>query len=230
MGEKFTSKCHWCMLKFNGDIYASFGLVLPRLDLGRFNIQDALLLELCREYYNEHHKVPKFDDKIGIIRIGKIVSAMRCEVGNTKSDVLIELENIFELNPTDQDIIDLSKEFHSRYHRIPYENELYKSKRLGKVVHGVRCGKIQASEYLKSELEKIFGTYRIRHIQVDTDTKIKLLTEYFKKYNYMPKHKEKYGGVPLGSYLHSARKGRGDVRFINFIRDTYGCKINSDNS
>ena len=116
-------------------------------------------IELCKEFYNEHKRLPKAKEDYKDFKIGKFIDSLKH--GNNKH-LKEEVENIFntkiESNKliNDDVKIELCKEFYNEHKRLPKSKEKYKDFNIGRFIDHLKegCNK----KHLKEEIEKIFNT------------------------------------------------------------------------
>ena len=167
-------------------------------------------LELCKEFYNEYKRLPKRNDTYKDFNIGSFISCLK---QGKNSHLKEEIENIFntkiEANEqcSDNEKIELCKEFYNEYKRLPKMNERYKDFNIGYFINRLKKG---YTSHLKEEVEKIFNT----KIEVakklnlkDDNEKLELCKEFYNEYKRLPKDKEKYKDFNIGSFINRLKKG-----------------------
>ena len=145
-------------------------------------INDNEKIELCKEFYNEYKRLPTSTEKYKDFNIGNFISNLK---QGKNSHLKEEIENIFntkiEANKqlSDNEKIELCKDFYNKYKRLPTKRENYKDFKIGIFIDGLKKGK---NSHLKEEIENIFhAKIEAKHIDLkDDNEKIELCKEFYK--------------------------------------------------
>ena len=167
-------------------------------------------LELCKEFYNENKRLPKSNDTYKDFNIGQFVNNLkRGQCSHLKEEV----ENIFntkiEFNKkiSDNEKLDLCKEFYNENKRLPKKNDTYKDFNIGKFIANLKQG---MNSQLKEEVENIFNTKievaKKLNLKDDTE-KIELCKSFYNEYKRLPISTEKYKDFNIGSFIHHLKQG-----------------------
>ena len=177
----------------------------------KFNLKDDNeKLKLCKEFYNEYKRLPILREKYKDFNIG---SFMYCLKQGKNSHLKEEVENIFNTkievtkNISDNEKLELCKEFYNEYKRLPILREKYKDFNIGSFIDNLKHGQ---NSHLKEEVENIFNT----KIEVnrklnlkDDNEKLKLCKEFYNEYKRIPKQHEIYKDFKIGSFMYCLKYG-----------------------
>ena len=175
-------------------------------------INDTDKLELCKEYYNEHKKLPQINLFLKNFMIGEFIDSLKY---GFNSHLKEEVENIFNINiesnmnilKDDNEKLELCKEFYTKYKRLPKSNETYKDFKIGYFIESLK----HCNSHLKEDVENIFNT----KIEVnrkfnlkDDNEKLKLCKEFYNEYKRLPILREKYKDFNIGSFIDNLKHGQ----------------------
>ena len=100
----------------------------------------------------------------------------------------------------------LLAEFYKKYKRVPKLREEYQGVKIGSFFYNVKKGYTKIDEQDKEILENTGCDIFFKNIRERTKhQKVLLLAEFYKNYGRMPKSKEEYQGVKIGSFLKSIK-------------------------
>ena len=174
-------------------------------------------LKLCKEFYKAYQRLPTQKEEFKGWKIGSFIQHLKEGVN---SKLKQQVEEIFQreikavkktVKLTEQDKLNLCKEFYSEYERLPKSKEVYKDFNIGYFIDGIK--QCQNSK-LKPQVEEIFE----REIKADkkTDTfvkisnedKLNLCKEFYKEYQRLPKWNEVYKDFKVGKFIQHLKEGQ----------------------
>ena len=120
-------------------------------------------LNFCKEFYDEFNRLPKAKEVYKDFKIGKFIDCLKQghnqhlkqqveEIFNQEINAVKKTVKIVKLS--DEDKINLCKEFYSEYQRLPTQKEVYKDFKIGKFITGLKQG---YNQRLKEQVEEIFN-------------------------------------------------------------------------
>ena len=167
-------------------------------------------IELCKEFYKEYKRLPTSTEKYKDFNIGNFINNLkRGQCSHLKEEV----ENIFntkiEFNKkiSDNEKLDLCKDFYNEYKRLPKNNEKYKDFNIGNFIDCLKRGQ---NNHLKEEVENIFNTkIEAKHINLkDDNEKIELCKSFYNEYKRLPISTEKYKDFNIGNFINNLKRGQ----------------------
>ena len=175
-------------------------------------IDDTDKLELCKEYYNDFKKLPQINLLYKDFMIGEFIDSLKY---GFNSHLKEEVEDIFntninindtKININDTNILELCKEFYTKYKRLPKSNETYKDFKIGYFIESLK----HCDNRLKEEVDNIFNT----NINFDDYEKCYLFREYYNIYERLPKSNETYRDFNIGEFIYGLKFG-----FNNYLKE-----------
>ena len=167
-------------------------------------------IELCKEFYNEYKRLPKRNETYKDFKIGYFIESLK----HCNSHLKEEVENIFNTkievtkNISDNEKLELCKEFYNEYKRLPKQNESYKDFKIGSFIGCLKKGQ---NSHLKEEVENIFNT----KIEVakklnlkDDNEKLDLCKDFYNEYKRLPTSREKYKEFNIGKFIAKLKQGQ----------------------
>ena len=103
-------------------------------------------LKLCKEFFKEFKRLPKTREVYKDFNIGKFIQHLKEDIN---SDLKLQVEEIFEqeikvvkktVKLSDEDKLDLCKEFFKAYQRLPKYSEEFKDFKIGGFIANVKRG------------------------------------------------------------------------------------------
>ena len=175
----------------------------------KFNLKDDNeKLELCKEFYNEYKRLPILREKYKDFNIGNFIDHLKY---GFNSHLKEEVENIFNTkievtkNISDNEKLELCKEFYNEYKRLPKNKEKYKDFNIGSFIDNLKHGQ---NSHLKEEVENIFNTkIEVNRKLKDDNEKLKLCKEFYNEYKRIPKQHEIYKDFKIGSFMYCLKYG-----------------------
>ena len=118
-------------------------------------MSDEDKLNLCKEFYEEFKRLPKTTEVIKDFNIGNFINSIK---QGYNSLLKRQIEEIFEqeINAkkiSNEDKLNLCKEFYEEFKRLPKWNETYKNFKIGSFIQHLKQG---YNQQLKSHAEDIF--------------------------------------------------------------------------
>lgn len=115
-------------------------------------------LKLCKEFFKEFKRLPKTKEVYKDFNIGKFIQHLK---EGCNSDLKPQVEEIFhqEINAkkivklSDEEKLNLCKEFYSKYERLPKDKEVYGEWNIGGFISHLKGG---CNSQLKPQVEEIF--------------------------------------------------------------------------
>lgn len=195
----------------------------------RFRLTDDNKINLCKEFYNEFRRLPKNKETYKGFNIGYFVQGIR---RGENSHLKPIIEEIFhckldkKISLTDNERINLCKEFHKDFHRLPKDREIYKGFNIGCFIRHIKEG---YNSHLKPIVEEIFGVKleiikkSKPNIIPDTD-KLQYCREHFIQFKRLPRNRETFKGFNIGRLIDGIKQGR-QQHLKEPIEQIYGQKI-----
>lgn len=167
-------------------------------------------LELCKEFYDIYRRLPKHRETFKDFNIGVFITHLKEGVN---SHLKSQVETIFkqEINAvkkiSDEDKLNLCKEFYSEFKRLPKSTQVYKNFNIGRFVNNIKQSQ---NLQLKSYIEEIFKqeinvTKKI--IKLCDKDKLTLCKEFFNEFNKLPQHHEVYKDFNIGYFISHMKRG-----------------------
>lgn len=185
--------------------------------------KDNEKLQLCRDFYNEFHRIPADKENYKNKSIGSFIYFIRRGHNN---HLLNEINNIFQcdiLNNTyesqlrDQVVnrnILLCQEFYKEFHRLPLGSDgKYKDVNLSGFIATVRKNPNKNKDII-NKLNEIFqcdiNIEKSLKIQTEkrVNYKIQLCKEFYEKFHRLPTSSEKYQNINIGTFVYCHIKGK----------------------
>ena len=165
-------------------------------------------LELCKEFFSIYNRLPKCNEKFKNFNIGSFIDGLKHGIN---SQLKPQVEEIFEqeINAnkkiSDEDKINLCKEFYREYQRLPKQSEIFKYFNIGSFISRIKKGK---SSHLRQQLETIFEQEInvVKHI--DDKDKINLCKEFYREYQRLPKQSETFKYFNIGRFITYLKHGQ----------------------
>ena len=115
----------------------------------------AYKLELCKEFYNIYRRLPKQSETFKYFNIGMFIARLK---QGQNLQLKSQVEEIFEqeINAkkiSDEDKLNICKEFYSEFKRLPKSTQVYKKFKIGNFITHLKQG---YNQQLKSQVEEIF--------------------------------------------------------------------------
>ena len=106
---------------------------------------------------------------------------------------------------SDEDKLNLCKEFFSENQRLPIYYEVYKDFKIGKFIQSLRCGN---NSQLKPQVEEIFHQEIKTVKKISDEDKLNRCKEFYKTYKRLPKYYEViYIDFNIGKFIQDLRYG-----------------------
>ena len=175
-------------------------------------LTDEDKLNLCKEFFKEYQRLPKHNEVYKDFNIGSFINCLKC--GNN-SQLKPQVEEIFhqEIRAvkktvkkiSDEDKLNLCKEFFSENQRLPIYYEVYKDFKIGKFIQSLRCGN---NSQLKPQVEEIFHQEIKTVKKISDEDKLNRCKEFYKTYKRLPKYYEViYIDFNIGKFIQDLRYG-----------------------
>ena len=122
-------------------------------------ISDEDKLNFCKKFYSEFKRLPKWKETYKDFKIGVFINNLK---HNQNSQLKPQVEEIFhqEINAvkktvklSDEEKLNLCKEFYSKYKSLPKDKEVYKDFKIGRFISHLKGG---CNPHLKPQVEEIF--------------------------------------------------------------------------
>ena len=129
---------------------------LPDIIVKTFKLSDKL--NLCKEFYEAYQRLPKRNEVYKDFKIGKFIQSIK---ESCNSQLKQQVEEIFEqeinakkiVKLSDEDKLNLCKEFYTEFKRLPKICEVYKDFNIGKFIQNLKYGR---HPQLKQQVKEIF--------------------------------------------------------------------------
>ena len=166
-------------------------------------------LELCKEFFKEFKRLPKHMEKIKNFNIGFFINSIK--QGNYPK-LKQQVEKIFEqeINAntqiSDEDKLNLCKEFFNKYERLPTDREEYNKWKIGSFITSIKRGN---NSQLKSQVEEIFHQeikFNRKIVKISDEDKLNLCKEFFNKYERLPSRFEKFKDFNIGGFITGVKQ------------------------
>ena len=203
------------------DITKKQDLYFNKLIHFRLSLEDKL--KLCQEFYNEHHRLPKKEEKYEDWNIGRFVYLIKINDEN-KINVL---KQIFKDHWIDGNVkeheykqnLELCKQFYDEFHRLPKYKEKYNGKNIGSIVCVIkRTNNKDKINDLKQIFKEDWIEGSIKEYKYKQN--LKLCEQYYNEFHKLPTAKEKYNGLDIWSFIHHIIKTRSKDK-INDLKQIF---------
>ena len=179
-------------------------------------ISDEEKLNLCKEFFSEFKRLPKQSEEFKGWNIGNFIMVLK---KGYNSQLKQQVEEIFNqeikavkktVNLSNEDKLNLCKEFFKAYQRLPKSLEVYKDFNIGKFITNLK--RYQNSQ-LKQQVEEIFNQEikavkkTVKIVKLSDKDKLDLCKEFFKAYQRLPKQSEKFKDFNIGNFIMVLKKG-----------------------
>ena len=175
-------------------------------------------LNLCKQYYQEFHRIPGTKEIYNNIRLYSFVKYIK---DKNEIDKINDLKNIFKdqwdqwiisENHTYQQNLNLCKQYYQEYHRIPLTNEIWNGFYIGAFISCVKRDQNKIGD-LKNIFKDQWIDGNLKEYQYQQ--KLNLCKQYYQEFHRLPKHKEKYNGFAIGEFIDRIIQ----IRKLNRIND-----------
>ena len=176
------------------------------------NNQNEEIINLCKEFYDKFHRLPKDNEKYKDFNIGYFILGLK---RNHNKNLKEKIENIFNCNIkknkiinliSDEDKINLCQEFYNEFKRLPLSYEKYKKFNIGNFI---RIIKESGNKHLKEKIEEIFNEKietKIKLNILSIEEKIKLCNDFYKINKRLPKSNEIYKNWNIGKFINNLKR------------------------
>ena len=129
---------------------------------------------------------------------------------NDDDKITINLPDIIVRNVfTDEDKLNLCKEFYKAYKRLPKYSEVYKDFNIGSFIRNIK--EESCNSQLKQQVAKIFEQ-EIRTVKktvkkISDEDKLNRCKGFYNEYQRLPKHNEVYKDFKIGEFIQNLRYG-----------------------
>ena len=120
---------------------------------------------------------------------------------NDDDKITINLPDIIVRNVfTDEDKLNLCKEFFSEYQRLPKHNEVYKDFNIGSFINCLKCGN---NSLTNQQVAKIFEQEirAVKVVKLSDEDKLNLCKEFYSEFKRLPKRCEIYKDFNIGCFI-----------------------------
>ena len=160
-------------------------------------------LELCREFYDIYRRLPKCNEVFKEWNIGKFISHLKeGQYKQLKSQVEEIFEQEINVNKqiSDEYKLELCKEFHTEYQRLPTQKEEFKNFKIGNFITILKYSK---NFQLKQQIEEIFNQEinAKKIVKISDEEKLNLCKEFYKNYQKLPQSREIYKDFKIGNFI-----------------------------
>lgn len=125
---------------------------------------------------------------------------------NDDDKITINLPDIIVRNVlTDEDKLNLCKEFFKEYQRLPKHNEVYKDFNIGSFI---RNNKENCNSLINQQVAKIFEQEirAVKVVKLSDEDKIKLCKEFYDEFKRLPNNKEVYKNFKIGKFIQHIKE------------------------
>ena len=120
---------------------------------------------------------------------------------NDDDKITINLPDIIVRNVfTDEDKLNLCKEFFSEYQRLPKHNEVYKDFNIGSFINCLKCGN---NSLTNQQVAKIFEQEirAVKVVKISDEDKLTFCKEFYNEFKRLPKRCEIYKDFNIGCFI-----------------------------
>ena len=163
-------------------------------------------LNLCKEFFSENQRLPIYYEVYKDFKIGEFIQNLRyCSQLKHQVEEIFhqEIRAVKVVKLSDEDKLNLCKEFFSENQRLPIYYEVYKDFKIGEFIQNLRyCSQ------LKPQVEEIFHQ-EIRAVKkISDEDKLNRCKEFYKAYKRLPKYYEViYIDFNIGKFIQDLRYG-----------------------
>ena len=187
-------------------------------------------LKLCKQYYDEFHKLPTQKEKYKNWNIGNFITNIKTDKNKDKTNDLKQIfgehwitKKTIEVKYTQNDKLKLCQEFYDKFHKLPTQDEKYKDWNIGIFICGIRSGK---NKSCLDRVRQIFGEHWIDGSIKEHQYKqnLKLCKQYYNEFHKLPKRDEKYNGWNIGNFIRVIRRAKNKNK-IKDLEEIFHCKL-----
>ena len=130
-----------------------------KVDKKIVKLSDADKLDLCKEFYNEFKRLPKWNETIKTFNIGSFINNIK---QGYNQQLKPQVEEIFHqkinvvkkiVKLSDEDKLNFCKEFYNEFKRLPKDKDVYGEWNIGSFIRHLKRGQ---NPHLKPQVEEIF--------------------------------------------------------------------------
>jgi len=194
-----------------------------KIEKERILLSDEDKIKLCKKFYNEFNRLPKTNEIYEEFNIYNFIYNLK---NGYNKDLKEKIEEIFncklEKNKlSDNELINLCKEYYIIFHQLPKRNTIYKNYNIGGFIEQIKDGHYNR---LKNKIEEIFNC-KIEKIKIMTNKeKIKLCEEFYNEFNRLPTYNEEYKNWKIGSFIRNLKDNK-NQNVKNKIEKIFNKKI-----
>ena len=142
--------------------------------------------------------------------IGNFIDGLK---HGTNSQLKSQVEEIFEqkinvtkkiVNLSDEDKLNLCKEFYEEFKKLPKSTQVYKNFNIGSFISSIKQG---YNQQLKRQIEKIFNQEIKAAKKISDEDKIKLCKEFYEEFKKLPKSTQVYKNFKIGNFITHLKQG-----------------------
>ena len=188
----------------------------------------AYQLELCKEFYSIYKRLPKCNEKFKEWNIGKFITHLKEGVN---SQLKQQVEEIFEQEITavkkisDEEKLNLCKEFFNEFKRLPKKNEEFKGWKIKSFIDVIKYSK---NLQLKQQVEEIFHqeiNVVKKIVKISDEEKLNLCKEFYKAYQRLPQSREVYKDFKIGNFITILKYSK-NLQLKQQVEEIFHQKIN----
>ena len=167
-------------------------------------------INLCREFYTDFNRLPQRSEVYKDFNIGNFIDGLK---HGTNSQLKSQVEEIFEqkinvtkkiVNLSDEDKLNLCKEFYEEFKKLPKSTQVYKNFNIGSFISSIKQG---YNQQLKRQIEKIFNQEIKAAKKISDEDKIKLCKEFYEEFKKLPKSTQVYKNFKIGNFITHLKQG-----------------------
>ena len=134
-------------------------------------------LNLCKEFFSENQRLPKHNEVYKDFKIGEFIQNLRyCSQLKPQVEEIFhqEIRAVKVVKLSDEDKLNLCKEFFSENQRLPIYYEVYKDFKIGEFIQNLRyCLQLkhQVEEIFHQEIKQTVTTANTENKQIDYEQK-----------------------------------------------------------
>ena len=192
------------------------------------NYNYQLKLNLCKQYYQEFHKIPGTKVIYNNIRLYSFIKYIK---DKNEIDKINDLKNIFKdqweqwvipenhSSHTYQQNLNLCKQYYQEFNRIPLTNEIYNGFGIGAFISMTKRDQNKIND-LKNIFKDQWVDGNLKKHQYQQ--KLNLCKQYYQEFHKLPTNgSEKYNGFGIGQFIYRIIEMR-DLNKINDIEKIFG--------
>lgn len=175
-------------------------------------LQEVTIIDLCKQFYNEYHRLPYQKERYKNWNIGIFVQGLKY----SKNKYLKKkIEEIFQQaivvrnrKVEDEEMLNKCREFYNEFHRLPTRVEIYKGWCIGTFIQGLKNNR---NKHLKQQVEEIFQqeiNIQYRMYRMDDEIIVDKCKKFYQQFKRLPELNEMFEDWKIGIFIQEVKDGK----------------------